>query len=89
MGRYGEAEPLYRQALEIEAETLGTAHPDYAIDLNNLASLLQELGRHAEAEPLYAQALEILRTTIGPDHRNTKAVEANYSRFLKDRDGGG
>ena len=34
-GRYEEAEPLFRQALEIGRETLGEGHPDYAIRLNN------------------------------------------------------
>ena len=37
LGRYAEAEPLYRQALEIGENTIGTAHPLYAGRLNNLA----------------------------------------------------
>ena len=46
MGRYEEAEPLYRQALQIGRETLGEGHPDYATRLNNLATLLVATGRH-------------------------------------------
>jgi len=86
LGRYAEAEPLYRQALEIGAKTIGTAHPDCASGLSNLATLLKNMGRHAEAEPLYAQALEIFRAKLGPDHPDTKTVEANYAAFVAERD---
>ncbi|MEL6477308.1 MAG: tetratricopeptide repeat protein [Pseudomonadota bacterium] len=60
LGRFEEAEPLYRQAIEIDEATLGTAHPDYATGLNNLALLLQDMGRFEEAEPLYRSVVEIL-----------------------------
>jgi tetratricopeptide (TPR) repeat protein len=68
MGRYAEAEPLYKQALEIRRTALGARHPDYANSLNNLAVLYDEMGRYAEAEPLYKQALEICRTALGERH---------------------
>ncbi len=68
IGRYDEAEPLYREALEITRETLGARHPEYAGSLNNLAGLLEATGRYAEAEPLYREALEITRETLGDRH---------------------
>ena len=40
-GKYDDAEPLYKRALTIFEETLGPRHPDVALSLNNLASLLQ------------------------------------------------
>ena len=40
-GKYDEAEPLYREAISIGEETLGRDHPDVAMRLNNLASLLE------------------------------------------------
>ncbi len=76
LGRYAEAEPLFRQALEIDAKTIGTEHPRYAEHLNNLAALLQVMGRHDEAEPLYRQALEIDAKTIGTEHPSY-AVDLN------------
>ena len=36
-GQYAEAEPLYKQAMEIRRTALGEGHPDYATSLNNLA----------------------------------------------------
>jgi len=79
LGRFAEAEALYQQALEIDRATIGEAHPDYAIDLNNLAGVLSDQGKFAEAEPLYQQAIAILETSLGPDHPNTIKVKANYA----------
>ena len=52
-GRYGEAEPLYVQALEICKAELGDRHPDTASSLNNLAS--DDKGRYGD----FVEALEI------------------------------
>ena len=89
MGRYGEAEPLYRQALEIGEKTIGKAHPQFAKLLNNLARLLQAMGRYEEADPNFLEALEISIATLGPDHPDTKKMEVNYAAFLKQRGGAG
>ena len=43
-GRYEEAEPLYRRAIEIGEKVLGAEHPDLATRLNNLALLLGDTG---------------------------------------------
>ncbi len=67
-GRYGEAEPLCTQALEITRSQLGSNHPDIAQSLNNLASLYDAQGRYGSAEPLYTQALKIWRSQLEPNH---------------------
>ena len=56
MGRYAEAEPLYRRCLAIREKQLGPDHPEVANSLNNLAHLYRSMGRYAEAEPLTAAA---------------------------------
>ncbi len=58
----------YRQALEIKKKALGEDHPDYALGLNNLATLYQDMGDYARAEPLFRQALEIRKKALGEDH---------------------
>ena len=44
MGRHAEAEPLYKQAMEIRRTALGERHPAYATSLNNLAELYRGDG---------------------------------------------
>lgn len=65
-GRYGEAEPLLKWALEIRERVYGMDHHT-AASLNNLAVLYDKQGRHEEAEPLYKRALEIRERVYGMD----------------------
>jgi hypothetical protein len=51
-GQFSTAEPLMWRALEIDEQSLGPEHPNVAIDLNNLARLLQDTNRVGEAESL-------------------------------------
>jgi len=68
MGRYDQAEPLYKQALVINKKALGEDHPDYATSLNNLALIFDSMGRYDQAEPLYKRALDIKGNTLGEEH---------------------
>ena len=69
-GRYEQAIPFYREALELGEREFGPDHPTTALLLNNLASLYESQGRYAEAEPLYERALAILEMALGPEHPN-------------------
>ena len=51
-GRYEEAEPPLRQALEICRAQLGEQHPNTLTAVGNLAELLQAQGRYEQAEVL-------------------------------------
>ena len=51
-GRYGEAEPLYRRALEARERVLGPEHPHTLATKNNLAALLSRTGRDEESRVL-------------------------------------
>ena len=69
MGKYAQAEELYRQALKIGEATIGAAHPDYAIDLGNLGDLLgQKLGKVDEGRAMLEQAMTIFTATLSPGH---------------------
>ena len=83
-GRYSEAEPLFRDALEIREKQLGPEHPDVASSLNNLAGLLQVQGKYAEAEPLYLRASVILEKQLGPEHPNTITARKNLTRLQEE-----
>jgi tetratricopeptide (TPR) repeat protein len=67
-GRYVEAIPYARLALEIEERRSGPNYPNVALLLNNLALLYHKQGRYADAEPLYLRSLAIEENALGPDH---------------------
>ena len=64
-GKYAEAEPLHKRALQIREKALGPAHPNVATSLNNLALLYDAQGKYAEAEPLHKRALQIREKALG------------------------
>jgi tetratricopeptide (TPR) repeat protein len=59
MNRLGEAESLWRRALDIDERRLDSSHPSIAVRLNNLAGVLKATKRLSEADPLYRRALGI------------------------------
>jgi tetratricopeptide (TPR) repeat protein len=67
-GLYAQAEPWFKQCLEVTKKRLGDNHPYVAQSLNNLAGLYKSQGRYADAEPLYQQALQLMRHLRGEEH---------------------
>ena len=83
-GKYKEAEPLCKRALEIREKVLGKDHPDVAKQLNNLALLCQNQGKYEEVEKYYQRALEIYESKLGPDDPNVAKTKNNLaSAYLK------
>jgi len=66
-----KAEDLYRRALAIKEKVLGKDHPDTALTVHNMATLLAGLGRAAEAESLYGRALAAFEAALGAEHPHT------------------
>lgn len=66
-GRYEEAEPLYRQALELARRRRGGDDPRLAVFINQYAALFAERGELSRAEELYREALAHLNRTPTPD----------------------
>ena len=64
MGRYAEAEPLYRRSLAIWEKQLGRDHPHVATSLNNLAALSAAQGRWAEAAESIDRARRVVRRHV-------------------------
>ena len=67
-GRYADAEPLFRQALEMRKHLLSEQHPDVATSLHNIAGFYERQKRYAEAELLSRQALEMRKRLLGEQH---------------------
>src|SRR5689334_5735917 len=64
--------------------SLGPDHPEVAIYLNNLATLLKDTNRVGEAEPLMRRALAITEASLGPDHPDVATRLNNLARLLQD-----
>jgi hypothetical protein len=71
-----------RRALEIDTKSFGEEHPNVAIRLNNLATLLQATDRMIEAEPLARRASLIFVGSSGIEHPRTQVVLGNYFNIL-------
>ena len=67
-GRYEEAIPVGRKALELGERVFGPDHHTTANLLNILAGLYDAQGRYEAAEPLYKRALAIKEKALGPEH---------------------
>ena len=80
------AEPICRSALAIYEKILGAEHPDTAISLNNLASLLYNQGKYDQAESLCQRALAIREKILGAEHPDT-AINLNYLAHLLSNQG--
>jgi CHAT domain-containing protein/Flp pilus assembly protein TadD len=82
-GRYSEAEPLFKQALQLSEKVLGKEHPDTLVSMNNLAGLYRSQGRYSEAEPLYKQALQLREKVLGREHPNTLTSMNNLAGLYR------
>jgi len=67
-GRYEEALPEFRIALQQRREEFGDVHPKVASSYNNLGSALVDIGRYDEALEALEQAKAIWEKTYGPSH---------------------
>ncbi len=67
-GRYEEAEPPSREALEIREKWLGRRHDHVAECLHHLALIRRDRGEYQEAEQLLREALDIERGLLGEEH---------------------
>ena len=82
-GKFDEAEPLLREALEVESKRYGSRHPNTLISIGNLGGLLKVKGDFAVAEPLLCEALEVKRETLGSRHPSTLFSISNLGSLLQ------
>jgi tetratricopeptide (TPR) repeat protein len=83
-GRYGEAEPLFRESLQGRWAALGPRHPRTLGVMDHLAFLYRDKGRYDEAERLFREAWEGRRETLGPQHPHTLASANNLAVLYRD-----
>jgi len=83
MGRFAEAEPLLRHAVEI-IEPFGPKLPYYAAVQHNLATFYLASGRYAEAEPIYKRLLKTYEVKYGPESTAIGMVLGDLAEISKD-----
>jgi tetratricopeptide (TPR) repeat protein len=84
--RYGEAEPLYRQALEAWNQLGPEFARDRAIDTRNLGSLLRATGRYAEAEPLLLDSIAQLEAAGAGSMDQARALDSLAALYRTERE---
>jgi CHAT domain-containing protein/Flp pilus assembly protein TadD len=84
-GRYAEAIPYARRALEIEERRSGPNHLNVAILLNRLALLYHEQGRYEDAEPLYQRSLAVHDKAHGSTHPDSARVQNNLAELYREQ----
>ncbi len=84
LGEKEEAYRMYRRIIEIRRD-----QPDQgsnmAINLNNLAILLQQDGKLDEADELFAEAVELIDDVLGSEHPFMAYILNGYSGLHQDR----
>ena len=71
LGLYGEAERLFREALETRTEILGSDHPDTLTTANWLGIVMFEQSRFNAAALIYKDTLARRRRVLGDRHPDT------------------
>ena len=66
-GKYEEAETIAQEALRLQREAFGTAHPRVASSLDDLGAVIMARGDAARAEVLMREALALRRTLVPGD----------------------
>ena len=80
-GRYAEAEPVFRRALDMYVRVAGRDHPDVGRTLNNLGIVYYGLKRYDEAEQHYQRADTVLSKALGADHPNVASININLGEI--------
>jgi CHAT domain-containing protein/tetratricopeptide (TPR) repeat protein len=85
LGKPADAEPLAREALDMQRRLYKGDHNNVAVSLNNLATLYAEQGKLVEAEPLYKEALEMTKRLFPGDHPDVARGMNNLASLYDDQ----
>ncbi len=79
LGRFDEAERLYRESAQLWQAVLGASQPRLAVTLHNLGVVYVQLQRYDDARSSLERALEIVERSIG----TRSDIARNTLRVLK------
>ncbi len=82
---YPEAERLLTEAQQLDEQNLGKQHPQYAVTLQNLATLYQKKKEFARASELLEQVKQTTQNTLGGDHPLYATITTNLAVLYQDQ----
>jgi len=85
LGRYEEAERVFRRGLDIATRTSGAQHPRVASMHNGLGVVLYHLHRLEPAEQQYQLAYDLNLALLGPDHPDLLFSQGNIASCRRER----
>jgi tetratricopeptide (TPR) repeat protein len=71
LGKLGEAEKMYKRALQGREKALGPEHTSTLSTVNNLGNLYADQGKLGEAEKMFERALQGYEKALGHERVNT------------------
>lgn len=77
-----EAEQMLREALAMQDQIYGGAHPTSDETRRQLAELLTDLRQYEEAETQFKTLIDSRTKTLGPDHYETGSAWNSYGHLL-------
>ncbi|KAM0444466.1 hypothetical protein ACHAPV_009956 [Trichoderma viride] len=82
LGRYKDAEHVWRQMIDLCTTTLGVEHPSTLNCRNGLVKALFNQGQHEEAKQILQQTLEFQTKKLGTEHPDTILSRMNLAVIL-------
>ena len=82
LGKYKEAERVYRQVLGLKRKVYGGYHHSTLNAMNNFACVFKSVGKYEEAEQMHRQTLELRKKVLGDEHPNTLDSMNNLALVL-------
>jgi tetratricopeptide (TPR) repeat protein len=81
-GKYGEAEKLFTNVIQVQSRALGSEHPDTLDTRHRLIYALTRQTKYAEAETEARNVLKSREKVLGPDHIDTIVSRYNLAEPL-------
>jgi eukaryotic-like serine/threonine-protein kinase len=83
LGRYTEAEPIFRDVIDRETRTRGAEDPKTIEAMNSFAIMYLESHRYAEGAKILQALLPICEKMYGPEHGMTLNIVSNLAGALR------
>ncbi len=81
-GAFNKALPMYQKALKMTIHNKSKKSEDYAVRLNNLGYLYEDLGHYIKAIDMYRESIQVRQELLGKDSLSVASARSNLARVL-------